>query len=106
MTTKPPTRTTISMAERIKLTDFIRSDYASSGLADGAFADKVKEKLGITVRRNHVAAIRDALEIPNNFARTARQPGDVAGAMLALQQQVADLTERLARVERMVEPLR
>lgn len=88
------TRTTITLAQRIKLTDLIREQYVSSGLNDDDFARLVSEKIGCTIKGSHVWNQRCALEIPNNFQRSKAQK-PVETSIDGLQARVARLEKAL-----------
>lgn len=92
------TRNTLTMAQRIKLSDMLRATYTSSGLNDTEFAKVASAELGIDVSPASVSYMRDALEIRNNVAVEREQ---VAQQQTEQQRVLALVPELLARIERL-----
>lgn len=51
----------------LRLTDYMRSNYITSGLDDVDFAKKATEALGFPVEKSNVATAREALSLPSNY---------------------------------------
>lgn len=99
------TRNTLTMAQRIKLADVLRTRYTTSGLNDAEFAKEVSEELGTEVSPASVSYTREALGIRNNVALErdiqARQQEEQQRALALVPQ----LLERIERLEATVATL-
>jgi len=97
-------RTDLIMGENFALMKFIEAEYAESGMTDKDFAaysmTKLKFREGVVVKDHNIKMRRDQMGIPNN--RKAAQAGDpmeYAATILAQEQKITDLEERLTLLE-------
>lgn len=93
-------RKTITLAERVKLTDLLREQYAASGLTDGEFAALIQPQFASHLNRSHIVGQREALGIPNNKPRERKPKPDEAESLALALQAIAALEQRVAALER------
>lgn len=100
-------RNVLTLREQLFLTDRMKESYAESKLDDGKYAEYINEKHSSSFRqpigRVHIFNMRQALDMPPNCSRGAKQMD--AGECLGLIARVQALEERVEKLAATVKGL-
>lgn len=97
-------KTFLTMVQDHALINLILTEYSQGGMTDADFAKYAEDKLKIpagTIKDHTVKMRRDQFKIANNKSvfRSASDPGAMSAMVLAHEQKIASLEERLALLE-------
>lgn len=84
----------LRFAHQVKLAEFLRAEYAKSGLSDKMFSQKASVALGFMITEGNVHGMRTELEIPSNQEKRREERSRTILARIEdLETTVANLME-------------
>lgn len=105
-------RNVLSQKETFALADYVRAEYAKSGLNFKDFAKQINSSPAIRNKfRNDITSSRlrsicDTLDIPNNRPRGTKKNEACGTAVITLTARVAELEEQVLKLSHIVKMLK